>query len=367
LINRLVFENLRHRKLRTLLSALSIGFQVTMVLAIVGLSEGTLKDYADRARGINADIFVKPPGASFVSLSSATMSERLSDYYEQQPHVVAAVGSYTVPISGGFLNSVTGIDYDRFTRLSGHFKFLSGGPFRGPRDLIMDSWYADKYMKRVGDAIKLLGVDWHVCGIVESGKMQRLMVPLHSLQEVNSVPHDKVNSLFIRLDSPANTAAVIAALKAQQPDYTFASIAEVVSLYSIDNAPMLKPFIRVVIGLSIIVGFLVVWLTMYTTVLERTREIGILKALGASPAGILNILLREALLLAIGGWICGILLSVLANSLINKYFSSGLTSILVPGWWPRVAAIAIVASILGALYPGMKAARQDAIEALNYE
>jgi putative ABC transport system permease protein len=367
LINRLVFENLRHRKLRTLLSALSIGFQVTMVLAIVNLSEGTLKDYADRARGIGADIFVKPPNVSFTSMSTATMSLKLVDYYEQQPHVAAAVGTLTVPIPGGFFNSVSGIDYARFTQLTGPFRFEAGGPFNGDHDLIIDSWYAEKNNLRVGATVPLLGLKWRICGIASAPKLPHLMVPLPSLQDANSAARDKVNSIFIRLDNPANTAAVIAALKAVQSNYTFASIEELVSLYSIDNAPMLKPFIRVVIGLSIIVGFLVVWLTMYTTVLERTREIGILKALGASPAGVLNILLREALLLAVGGWIAGILLSLGANSIVNKYFNSGLNSMIVIRWWPIAAAIAIFASLLGALYPGLKAARQDAIEALSYE
>ncbi len=130
---------------------------------------------------------------------------------------------------------------------------------------------------------------------------------------------------------------------------------------------MLQSFIYVITGLSIVVGFLVVSLTMYTAVLERTREIGILKALGAAPLDILGMLARETIVLAAGGWIAGILLSFLANWAINHFVRASLQSVITPDWWPRVAAIALVASLLGAIYPGLRAARQDAIEALSYE
>ena len=104
-----------------------------------------------------------------------------------------------------------------------------------------------------------------------------------------------------------------------------------------------------------------------THVIEKTREIGILKALGASPGDIMGLLVRETLLLALAGWVAGILLSFLANWAINHFVRASLHSIIAFEWWWRVAIIAAVASLLGALYPGMRAARQDAIEALAYE
>ena len=93
MINRLVFENLRHRKLRTGLTALSIGFQVTMILTVVGLSRGMLQDSANRARGVGADIWIKSPDASIMSLSSGTLPQAMLDYYARQPHVTHAAGS----------------------------------------------------------------------------------------------------------------------------------------------------------------------------------------------------------------------------------------------------------------------------------
>jgi putative ABC transport system permease protein len=142
---------------------------------------------------------------------------------------------------------------------------------------------------------------------------------------------------------------------------------EFVSLYSVNNVPMLKEFIVVIIGLGSLIGFLVVFLSMYTAVLERTREIGVLKALGASPGYILGILLRETAVLAIAGSILGILLTYGSEWIINSVIHGSLQQAIVPEWWPIAGGIAIAGALVGALYPGLKAAKQDAIEALSYE
>lgn len=364
MINRLVIENLKHRKLRTGLSALSIGFQVAMILAVVGLSRGMLQDSINRAKGVGADIWVKPPGASAISLSGASMKEKMLDYFRAQPHVVKVAGTNIQAITG--ISTITGIDYDEFVTLSGRFKYLSGGRFQTPDDIIIDEWYADQSKKQVGDTVKIMNHDWRVCGVVEPGRLARLLVPLKRLQELTNST-GQISQVFIKVDDAKNTQLVIDALKRDLADYSIYSIEEFVSLFSVNNVPALRGFIYVIVGLSVIIGFLVVGLTMYTTVLERTREIGILKSLGASPIDIMTILLRETLLLAVAGWICGLLLSFATNWTINHYVRANLQSELTPDWWHIVLAISVLASVLGAIYPGLRAARQDAIEALAYE
>jgi len=364
LINRLVLENLKHRKLRTILSALSIGFQVTMILTVVGISRGMLEDSVSRARGVGADIWIKPPGASAISLSNASMPEKMIDYFRKQDHVTAAAGTLVVAIGG--ISTVTGIDLEQFISLSGPFKYLSGGPFTGPDDLIIDEWYANQSKKKVGDTVSILNHDYRVCGIVEAGKLARLFVPLRTLQDLTGST-GKISQAYLKLDRPENTTSVIDSLKVNLADYTILSIEEFVSMFNVNNIPGLQAFIYVIIGLSIVIGFLVVGLTMYTSVLERTREIGILKALGASPPDVLTIIVRETLLLAFAGWLAGIALTFAANALINGLIRANLQSVIVTGWWPIALLIAVVASLLGAIYPGLRAARQDAIEALAYE
>jgi putative ABC transport system permease protein len=135
----------------------------------------------------------------------------------------------------------------------------------------------------------------------------------------------------------------------------------------VSSVPGLSAFIGVIIGLSVVVGFLVVFLSMYTAVLERTREIGILKALGASAAYVLNIILRETAVLALIGSVLGVGFSYLTRWLIVALVPASLTQVIVPLWWPIAGGIAMVGALLGSAYPGWRAARQDPIEALSYE
>jgi putative ABC transport system permease protein len=361
--NKLVVENLKHRPLRTLLSVVAISIQVTMVLTLVGLSDGMLDDMARRARGVGADIMVRAPSSSVMAFS-ANMPEKIMSVVEKEPHVVALTGVLTQG-TGGF-SYVTGIDLARFNKLSGGFHFLEGGPFQHPDDVMVDSYYASEHKLHVGDAIQSLNRSWRVCGIYEAGTLTRIVVPLDTLQNLTA-NIGKITMVYVKLDDSSRTNELIATLRNKLKDYQIYSMEEYTSLFSVSNVPMLKEFIWVVIGLGVLVGFLVVFLSMYTAVLERTREIGVLKALGASPGYVLNILMRETTLLAIAGSVLGILLSYVTRFVITGLVPGTLIQAIVPNWWPISAGIALAGALLGAIYPGLKAARQDAVEALSYE
>jgi len=364
LINKLVFENLKHRPVRTALGIVAIGVQVTMMLTVVGLSEGMLEDAARRARGTGADIWVRPPGSALIGFSSAPMPEKIVEFFEKQPHVQVAVGNVVHPIGG--VNTVTGVDYEKFVRMCGGLTFLEGGPFRERFDIIVDERYARQNHLRVGDKVRLLNHEWRVAGIVEPGKLARLLVRRDVLQELTGNT-GKISQVLIKLDDPSRTEQVIQELKRKLPDYQIYSIEEFTSLFTVSNVPGLQAFINVIIGLSVVVGFLVVFLSLYTAVLERTREIGILKALGASRGYILSILLRETVVLVLAGSILGILGSYGSRWVVMTLVPASLTQKIVPHWWPLATAIALGGALIGASYPGWKAANQDAIEALAYE
>jgi putative ABC transport system permease protein len=121
-----------------------------------------------------------------------------------------------------------------------------------------------------------------------------------------------------------------------------------------------------VIGVALVIGFIVIFQAMYTAVMERTREIGILKSLGASKFYIVNVILRETLLLAICGIIVGIGISFAARAgLLHKF--PLLPVMITREWIIRGTIIAIVGAMLGAIYPAFKAAQKDPIDALAYE
>ena len=364
MVNKLVFENLKHRPIRTLLTVLAIGLQVTLVLTIVGLSRGLVEASQTRTRGVGADILIRPPGAAIMGMSGAPMNEKVVDFVRKQPHVALAQGVILHGIGG--LESITGIDIDLFDRMSGGLDYREGGPFQTSDDILIDENFAGQNDLSVGKKVTLANHEWTVRGIVGPGKLSKAFVQKNVLQELTANT-GKITMAYVKVDDPANVQAVITDLRKQLEGYQVYSMEEFLSLITPDNVPGLNAFIATVVGLSVVFGFLVVFLAMYTAVLERTREIGILKALGASPAYIMRMLIRETVVLAIIGSIIGIILSFLAKWVITSLVPASLPVITVADWWWRTGLISLAGATLGALYPGAKAARQDTIEALAYE
>ena len=364
---KLVLENLKHKPMRSLLSIFLIAVPVTLILCLVGLSRGMLADSARRARGVGADIVVRPPKTSVLTLSGAPIPEKLIDRLQQQPHVTLAIGMITHPVSSATF--ITGINLDRFNQMSGGFKYLEGGPFQGPNDIIVDQFYARQNKVKAGDRITdVLNHPWRVSGVVEPGKLARLVLPMQTLQDLTGNT-GKVSQIFIRTDRPENIPVVLAGLKTLLPDYNIYTMEEFTSLFTVESVQggALRNFIDVMVAIGVVIGFAVVLLSMYMAVLQRTREIGILKALGASRWFILKVILAEAIVMGVCGTIVGIGLSFAARALIQAVYPASLTQAVVPSWWPIAGAITLVGVLLGALYPGLSAAAQDPIEALAYE
>jgi putative ABC transport system permease protein len=364
LIPKFVWENVRHKPIRALLSILLIAVPVTLILTLRGLSTGFIEDSRKRAAGIGADIRITPPGANVLSFSNATMTDKLIPVLAAEPHVVQAMGTVVAPV-GGF-EALIGIDPAAFSKMSGGFIFDEGGGFRGPNDVLIDSWYADQRHVRTGGNLNILNHDWHVSGVVEPGKLGHLFVQMNALQDLQGGV-GKVSQIFLKLDNPENADTAVDYLKRKLDGYSVLSMAELQTLISVDNVPMLKPFLNVIVGISVLIAFFVVALSMYMAVLQRTREIGILKSMGAKNSFVMKLILAEAVLMGFGGTILGILLSYVSQYAIHRAMPASLPQAIVYNWWPIAGAVAIGASILGAVYPGIIAVRHDPIEALAYE
>ncbi|HZD95015.1 MAG TPA: FtsX-like permease family protein, partial [Candidatus Sulfotelmatobacter sp.] len=203
-------------------------------------------------------------------------------------------------------------------------------------------------------------------GIVEPGKLAHIFLPITVVQEMDGT-RGKVAQIYLKLDNPASTNSVIEELQKLLPGYKIYGLEELVSLTSVDNVPFLRPLLNVIIGVAVLIGAAVASLSMYMAVQQRTREIGILKSLGASKTLVVKIILMEALFLGLGGSILGIAFSFVSRWLLARLVPASLPQAIVPEWWPIAGAVAMGAAILGALYPGVLAARQDPIQALAYE
>jgi len=365
-IFKLVLENLRHKPMRSLLSVLLIAVPVTLILTLVGLTQGMQQDSERRTRGAGADIMVRGTNAaSALSFSGAALPEKMADFLAKQPHVQMALGTIMHPIELPLI--VYGVDLQKLSQMSGGLVYLEGGPFQHPNDLVVDRYYAQQRHIHAGQTTTVMNRPWRVSGVIEGGKLGHILVPLATLQDLDSAT-GKVSQVLLKLDNPANTAAAIQALRERLgPEYPIWSMEDLVSQLSVNNIHGVKEFTIVIIVIGVVIGFAVVCLSMYMAVLQRTREIGILKSLGGSKAFILGIILSEALLMGIGGTLLGIVLSYGAYWLIGAIVPASIPMIIVHAWWPIAGVITLFGAGLGALYPGLSAARQDPIEALAYE
>jgi putative ABC transport system permease protein len=292
------------------------------------------------------------------------MSDKLPALLMQEPHVTFAMGTMVQPLSG--FDTINGLDPEEFRKLNGGFHFLQGGPLVNDDDIIADEYYARQKHLHVGDTIELINHTWRVAGIFESGKLARICVKLPVLQTLTGNP-GHLSQIFLKVDDPSKAQAVVDALRVKYHGYQIYTMEEFTSLLSINNVGLLKNFIGVVIGIAVVVGFIVVFMAMYTAVLERTREIGILKAVGGSSGLILSILFRETLLLALLGSVVGIVLTYGTQWLMRHAVPASLVQETVYGWWPIATGIAVVGALLGVIVPGVKAVKQDVTEALSYE
>lgn len=367
MIPKLVFENIRHRFMRTVLSTLLIGIPVMLILIIVGLSHGLVDDSKKRQRGIGADIAVRAPGSSVMSMSGATIPEELIAKLGKRPHIAEAMGTVNQS-SGGLLEIVTGIDPPVFDRMSGGFQFIEGHGLKNPNDMILDRYYADQRHLHAGDQFDSIHRKWNIAGIVQPGKLSHVFVKIDVLQDLFST-NGMVSSVYLKVDDPRNINQAIESLKNDPTlkEYPILAMQDLIDLTSVDRVPYLSSFLNVIIGLCLVISFAVVSLSMYMAVLQRTREIGILKAIGASKTFIMTLIVAESLLMALGGAVLGILFSFGSRWALLKFVPSSLPQAIVPEWWPVATLVVVIAAILGAFYPGLAAARHDPIEALSYE
>src|ERR1700677_1399486 len=368
MMNRMIVGNLVHRPVRSLISVVAVALEVTLILLIVGLSLGMLQDSRTRTAGIGADVLVRPPGSSFIgAFSGAPMPIKVGEILAKLPHVKGVAPVITQVASTGTLEIIAGIDLDSYESMSAGFRYLAGGPFQGPYDVLVDDLFARSNHAKVGDTIEILNNKFRISGIVERGKGARKFIPLATLQDLIGAK-DKATIFYLKLDDPANADLVVDEIKhvPGMEHYIASSMASYLAMMTTSNYPGLSTFIDVVVGISVVIGFIVIFQAMYTAVMERTREIGILKAMGASKLYIVNVILRETVLLAIGGIVVGIVFSLVARLGIIHRLPT-LPVVVTGGWMLRAAIIAIVGALAGALYPAYKASQKDPIDALAYE
>lgn len=365
MMGELVARNLLHRPLRTLIGAIGIAVEVALVVLIVGLTSGLLSETAKRIEGIGADIMLQPPAASpILTFSGAPMPIKIGDKLAEL-QFVQSVAPVLFQFNTSGVEIVYGIDPESFRAVSGGFVFLQGHDLEGPDDILVDDVAAKVKNIKAGETFRIFEHDWRVAGIVEHGKGSRLFVPLVTLQELVGA-RDKASIFFLKCTRPEHTEDVMENIRHVLPGYTVRPLKDYLSLMSSTNIPGLESFINAMIALAISIGLLVIFLTMYTTVIERTRDIGVLKSLGANQWFVIRALLAESAALCLLGIGAGVGLSYAVRAGFLWRFPS-LTILITSGWILRASGIALMGALFGASYPAWLASRKDAVEALSYD
>jgi putative ABC transport system permease protein len=366
MMSEFILRNLLHRPLRTLIGVLAVAVEVALVVLIVGLTSGLLTETAKRIEGIGADVMLQAPAASiFLGFSGSPMPIKIGDKLKELKYVQAVAPAFLQFNSGGAVETIWGIDPESFRAVSGGFVFLQGHDMEGPDDLLVDDWAAKAKKIKVGDTYNLLNHNWHVAAIIEHGKGARLFVPINTLQDLVGA-HEKASIFLVKCTRPEHTVDLMDDIRHTLPGYTVRPVKEFLSLMTSTNIPGMAAFINAMISLAVAIGLLVILLTMYTTVIERTRDIGVLKSLGAGKAFIVRALLTEAAGLCVMGIAAGIGLSYVLRAGFLSLFPT-LSILITPDWLLRAAAIALMGAVLGASYPAWLASRKDPVEALSYD
>jgi len=365
MMGELILRNLLHRPLRTLIGAMGIAVEVALVVLIVGLTSGLLTETAKRIEGIGADIMLLPANSSiFFAFGSAPMPIKIGDKLAEMKYV-QSVAPVLFQFNTSGVEIVYGIDQESFRAVSGGFVFIQGHDLEGPDDILVDDIAAKTKHLQPGETYRIFNHDWHVAGIVEHGKGSRLFVSRATLQELVGA-RDKASVFFVKCTRPEHTEDVMEDMRHLLPNYTVRPLKDYFSLMTSTNIPGLESFINAMILLAVTIGLLVIFLTMYTTVVERTRDIGVLKSLGANRWFVVRALLSESAVLCLLGIGAGIGLSYLVRAGFIWKFPT-LTILITSVWILRAAAIALLGALFGASYPAWLASHKDPVEALLYD
>ncbi len=367
-MNKLIFANLVHRPVRSIISVLAVAIEVIMILSIAGVFMGILNDTKQRTNGIGADLMLRPSNGSIMAgMNGAPMPVKFAEVIAKLPHVSVVSPVIQKLNTNGKIEILYGIDYASFNALK-PFVFLSGGPFQGPNDAIVDDVFANSDQGyHVGDTITVIDHPFRIAGIVEHGKGGRKLLPIDTMGPLTDA-EGKASLFYIKCDDPANENAVIREVHATHglETYPVETVDEWLEEMTPEKLPGFNIALRVVTFIAVVVGFLAIFQSMYTAVLERTREIGILKSMGASKWTIVDVVLRETAVMALAGVALGIAGTFAAKAVMLHVYPMQHFEITLP-WIAKGASIAFVGALCGALYPAWMASRKDPIDALAYE
>ncbi len=366
-MDNLVFSNMMHRPARTIVSVLGISVGVLLIVFTVGLTNGSMRERATREANVGAEIMFRPPGAiGFSGSDSFRLPVSLKNELDQVEGVQTAIpiGQTSVKADTNTGNRlIDGIDFDQYAPVAG-LQVVEGRTFTANSDeAIIDTGFQIQKNLKLGDTINIWERNFTIVGTYEPAGGARIKISLPTMQKQLG-GEEKVTAFLIKIKDGFSVEQVGDNLHHKFPENQIAPFKDLEEIY-MSGMPALNVFLNVIVGVAATISALVILLTMYTTVTERTRQIGIMKSLGMANASIAWIIAQEALLISFFGIVTGILLTFILRFLLTKITTLeveiSLTVVII------TFVVGLIGGALGALYPAMRAARLDAVEALSYE
>lgn len=361
-------QSLWQRSTRSLLTVSAIGLTVGAIMALEAVVQGFIVSFTGMASGSEMEIMIRQADIADTTLSA--IDERVVDSIAAMPEVKNASG---VVFTGLILPNTSVMfvlqGYSPNDFAIQRFHIVEGRALSGNRQILLGRLMADTLKKGVGEMVEISGMRYRVVGIYETNigwEQTGGVVTLRDAQNFIGRPR-QVSMIGLQLKDAGQAPAVVKDINTRFPGVYAALSADFAG-----EMPDMKSSNAMLDGISIIAiaaGGLSVLNTMLMSVFERTREIGVLRALGWHRPAVLAMILREAMLLGLLGGVAGTLLSFLMIELMQA--SAFLGTWVDPAWSPAIFARAFMLSgllgALGGLYPAWRATRLSPVEALRYE
>jgi ABC-type antimicrobial peptide transport system permease subunit len=363
----MIFKNLLRRKARSGLTILGIAVGVAAVVTMGALAQGFLTGYGGFMEHSGADLLVTQADAVDITLS--VVDEQVGQRIAALPLVRSVSGVIFGITTMEKLPYFVLLGYDPDAVAIRHYKIVEGKPLSYSREIIIGVQAAKNLKKRVGDTVHIFGAAYHIVGIFETGmafEENGGVITLKDAQAVFKKPR-QVNMYQVQAVSPDKIEEAQSRIKRLFPDVTVALAGDFAEQQ--EYVQMINGFAWGISFIAILVGGLGMMNTMTMAVFERTREIGVLRALGWPRRRVLGMILGESLLLSIIGGVAGIALGVgLSEGLSATPAVSGLVQgEYTPTLFVQAMLVALLLGAVGGAYPAWRGASLSPVEALHYE
>lgn len=360
-------RNLWRRRTRTALTLLGIGMSIAAIVSLGGIMRAVGDIITNTLSADQAELAAMEAGVSDTGYSS--IDQRVGARIAALPDVEAVAGMVMAVASSEKVPLIVVFGYHPQEFAIRHFRIVEGEPLSASRQAIVGRQLAETLGLKVGSTLRLLQSTFRVVGIFETGigwEDNSVIVPLRDAQILADKPR-QVTWYTIKLRDPSRAEAVRDYLNAHFPEVQVSLTSEFV-----ENMPDMQQgqqMVGQIAFLAVLIGAVGMLNTMLMSVLERTREIGVLRALGWSRRRVLGTILREALALGLAGAVVGIPLGMALAWALNqiplvKGFISARYDL---DLFLTAVAVALGAGVLGGLYPAWRATRLRPVEALRYE